>query len=322
MADTEEKNTEVKEDAPKKVIDPKDTNLRDKAAVKFWQKHFGEQEIVSNDEFTPKLEEYIKKKKIVEDDSQRNDFVSTIVKRFLCVVDPGKYPDKTPSSDYIDKHGVQYAINVFGPWIQMFNEIHKHFFDNEFDFRPVDVFHGIISDEASKALLVKGNENKSAKKRRFLIRYGWSVLIISSIRRGKRKTIRYYDEPLVRKKPYTKKTGSKKKVPPRWSYSEKIAAAGGFRTNTTIFTTLSNALQYLQGEYCKDLKNVSRRRPKITTPIRAPGFEIDESKEDSPEPESEPEPEPLKCVDDDEDETDEERMKQLELEENKENQVS
>lgn len=185
---------------------PNDTKLRDKAALKFWRKHFKEEILVTNDRFKVPLDSYLKKKKVFKDDEKRNFFLAEILKKFLIVVEPKNYPEKKSLESCIDTHGIQYAINIFGPWRQMFEFISKHFFHSDSLPRPLDIFWGKISDEIAREHIIKGNETKSAKKGRYLLRYGESAIICTYIMRREKKKklfltmIRSYAKNHIKKK--------------------------------------------------------------------------------------------------------------------------
>jgi len=338
---TEEKkyDGQVEQKRPPKVkIDRSDTTLRDKAGVKFWKKYFEGKHIVTNEEFAIPLKQYVSKKKMYADEVEKDKFIQIVLTKFLLLVDPSQYPDKRPSVNFVDKNCVQAAIHVFGPWIQMFEMIKKHFCDPVEEARepgPLSMWHGRMTEEEAKVLLIKKTETnndsegwKSSKKARYLLRYGIDSIILSSIRRGKKRTIRFYHEPLVRRKPYHKhlvnwnkvRTGKKKLVPAQWTYVVSIAAVGCFRDNVFHFTLLVNFLEMMRGQFCDDLEYRAKKSRKIRTPVYAPDMIPVEQKQDveSSDTDSPVEPVPLKCISNDDDETDEETMKNLDAEDSKE----
>jgi len=337
MADTEKKHGQkpTEKKTTKIRVDKSDNTLMDKAAKNFWKKHFEGKDIVTNQEFGAALRIYLKK--IYADEAAREDFIQIVLTKFLLLVDPSKYPDKTPPEEFVDTHCLQAAIHVFGPWKQMFEMIKKHFYADEVEQhkepRPLKVWHGRMTEEKANELLLKKNGNdsegrKSSRKQRYLLRYGVGSIICSNIRRGKQKTILIKHEPVIRKKPSKvflidcagKRTGKTKPVDAKWTYIESIASAGRFNDNYSHYTLLVNFLEMMRGEYCDDLKYRAKKIRKIRTPVYAPGMAPDNK---SPEAESSdvdspPIRKPIVTIDDDEDETDEETLKELKAEESKE----
>jgi len=307
--------------------------LVDKGAKKFWRKNFGkEKEIVTNADFSEKVYHHIRENRIqiygkLGEDPDRKKFVDTCCERFFIIPDPSKYPDNKDIHNFIDKSAVQYAIHVFGPWIQIFTMFYNHFFILTTDSHPLDVFHGMLSDEETKKKLDKGNNKKSSKKMRYLLRIREDPedkninLVISTISRGRKKKIIYEDDKIIRKKFKAKQKKNDdsipEPIPPKWAFTEKVAGVGNYTDQTTYFEKLENLLQYLLGNYTEDVK--SRSTEKIKTAIWSDDYikakEIDVTK-DSSEPRSEEEPKPMmKTMAIEEEETDEETLARLEKEE-------
>jgi len=294
----QKRNVEGKKSRVK--IDRTDNTLKDKAAVKFWNKHFKDKDIVTNEEFGDALKIYLQQKKtpLFKEEAKLDNFIKAMGTKFFLLVEPEKYPENTPPKNFVDKLCVQAAIHVFGPWIQMFELIKRDFFDEIVDTRklpgPLTMWHGrILEKEAERLLQKKTMKNKddegwkSSKKARYLLRYGVGSIIISSIRRAKRaRKIEFYHEPIRRKKPGIKhmvncgtKIGKTKVIPPRWTYTERFACPGCFRDNSSHYTLLVNFLEMMRGHYCDDLEYRARRRTKVRTPVYALDMIPDDKKQ-------------------------------------------
>jgi len=276
--------------------------LIDEAAIKYWKKHFKEAEIVTNTEFAAKLKPYLSKKKwkfdnnkdrllfegTEEEKSKKIDqFTDMCLNRFFLLPDPTKYPQSTPSSNFVSKDTVQYCIHVFGPWVQLFEMIKVHFFDpdDRTSPRPIEVWHGRISVEKTEELLNKGDQKKSSRKQRFLLRLGTGEgeegrIFMSNIRRTKRGKIILKHEPLERKMPAKihivnwnkRRTGKTKPIPPKWTYIESLPSAGGMRDNYTHYTNMTNFLISMKGNNTVDTRQKCAGPAKIRTPVYPVGF--------------------------------------------------
>jgi len=249
MPKNNKKNTKKK--------DVSDTTLRDPAALKFWNKNFQDQDVVTNEQFAAAAGPYVMKKKLFNKEEDAMNFVNKVTEKFLCIVDPSKYPGKIPAENFVDTHSVQFAINVFGPWIQMFQFILDNFWENIYSALPIKMFHGNISDEETKTRLIKGNEYKSAKKKRFLLRLkkneqGNCVLVLSGIRLSRGKKIIYENWEAIRFK-------CKPKVlcryeegyginPPEWHVTERIPTTHGCLKSTEKFRKLGDFVHFLENK--------------------------------------------------------------------------
>jgi len=278
-----------------KKKDTRSTILRDKAALTFWNDHFSEP-CVLNNSFKVAIKKFLQKKKLIKDEKELEFFLNELIAKFF-VVDPKNTKNKDPQN-YVDMHSVQFAINIFGPWIQLFEMISNHFFTSNYTPRPLDVFYGRISDEKTKELLIKGNEAKSAKKMRFLIRYnvnkeGNCVLVISSIRRGKKKNVVYEDMEVIRSKIKSRKKKNKDSTGGvKWRYNEAIPSIGKMETRIHLFANLANTLEYFKGSHCEDIDHFHTIPKRILTPVWGPGYvyeKLNANEESSEGPDTEPE---------------------------------
>merc|ERR1712080_669682 len=126
----------------------------------------------------------------------------------------------------------------------------------------------------------RGDERKSSRKQRYLLRLGVAKLIMSNIRRTKLGKIIYKHEPLVRKMPgkihivnwNRTRTGKSKPIPPKWTYIEALPAAGGMRDNHTHYTNLQNFLYSMKGNNTIDTRMSCAGPQKIRTPVYAPNY--------------------------------------------------
>jgi len=334
------KKKEEKKAKPAK--DRASLELRDKAGKKFWRKNFKDEEtkqapeIITKDLFYEKCLLHVRSNRLhilgkIGEEKQREEFVRLCVDKFFLIPFPDKYPDqKSEIAKYVDKESVQFCCNVFGPWIQLFTMFFDHFCNATQEVKPLDIFWGFVDDAKVKEMLVKKNEGKSSKKMRYLMRYRIHPetktcdLVISSIRRGRKKKIMYQDEPLIRKKFTQRKPKPDDDKPikenkPKWTYTERVASVGRYDNQTTAFTTLENLLEYLRGNYQEDTK--SRISAKIKYPLFTEEYKKEKKVDDtaeSSEPKTPEEREPMKITPmEDEEETDEETLKKLEEEEKK-----
>jgi len=273
----------------KKKVDKSDNTLIDKAAVKFWEKNFPGKDIVTNEEFSVPLKKYVAKKKMYDTDAENENFVQIMLTKFLLLVNPSEYPDKTPSVNFVDKKCVQAAIHVFGPWIQMYEFLKRHFVDpvqKDHEPGPLKVWHGRITKEEANRLLMKKTANdpegwKSSRKQRYLLRYGVGHLICSNIRRRRlKRVIDLNHERIYRKGPRKKyivdwkgaRTGKTKPILPKWYSVESIASIGGMTDNYTHLILLVDYLVMMRGRCNYGRKPAIKKYPKIRTPICAPGY--------------------------------------------------
>lgn len=308
------------------AIDKKKNDLIDKAAIKYWNKHFGKDTlIVTNAEFAAKLKPYLLKKKWMYDNNkerllfdeknkdvksnQIDQFIELCCDKFFLLPNPEKYPQSKPSEGFVSQDAVQCLIHIFGPWIQIFEMIKVHFFDRDdrTNPRPIEVWHARITKEKAEELLRKGDERKSSRKQRFLLRLGTAdgeegKIFMSNIRRTRRGTRILKHEPLERKMPgkiyivnwNKRRTGKTKPIPPKWTYIEALPSAGGMRDNYTHYTNMTNFLISMKGNNTVDTRNKCAGPAKIRTPVYAPGYgpevkDGDESSDvKSPEPYKEP----------------------------------
>lgn len=138
------------------------------------------------------------------------------------------------------------------------------FFHSEYAPRPIDFFYGKITNKEARERLKKRDEKRSAKKKRYLLRYGPGHLIISNITLVGNEKILYKDEKLVRKAPSTKNQyDGSTKIPARWRYSYKVATIGGFQVVSKEFMTLGEAFEWLTANH----PETKDQNPKIRTPV-------------------------------------------------------
>lgn len=323
--------------------DRKSLEFRDKAVKKFWRKNItkGDETIVTKDLFYAQCLKHVTSNRLhlfgkIGEEEERKKFVRLCVDKFFIIPHPEKYPEKKAEiHKYVDKESIQFCINVFGPWIQIFTFFYNNFYNCTQEVKPLDVFWGFIDDAKVKEMLVKGKESKSSKKMRYLLRYRIHPdtqvcdLVISSIRRQRKKKVTYHDEPLVRKKlrQIPRKEDDDrppKENLPKFQYTEKVASVGKYENQTTSFSKLENLLEYLRGNYQEDTKN--RVSPKIKSPIFTEEYKATTKRipthkegESSTEPETPQEREPIKItpMQEEENETSENTLKRLEEEEKK-----
>jgi len=305
----------------------------DKAAIKWWKKNFGEAVIVTNAQFKEKLRPYLLDKKWKFDNnpdrllfegtkdekaSNVDLFMDMCVNKFFLLPKPEDYPDKKPSVNFVSKDTVQYCIHIFGPWIQIFEMIKVHFFDldDRTNPRPIQVWHGRLSQVDAEKLLNKGDKRKSSRKQRYLLRLGTDPgeegrIFMSNIRRTKRGQIILKHEPLERKMPAKihivnwnkRRTGKTKPIPPKWTYIESLPSAGGMRDNFTHYTNMTNFLISMKGINTIDTRQKCAGPAKIRTPIYASGFQPEvKAGEESSDVESPPVYKEPEYKDDDDDE--------------------
>jgi len=240
--------------------------LKSKDAIAFWEKNFGDKESVSNKEFSKAIIEMLEEQKNsdeksddlgynVDTDSQKL-FAKMMVERIFW---PAEDLTRGVAPGHVDKHCVQFAINTFGPWSQIFQTIHHNLEDATQPHKPLQYFHGRTpKSEIDKKLLAVGD---------FALRYNYGDkgLILSwakptkdtsagliikdeKVRRRKVKTV-------VKKKKKKGKKGKKKKEEPPppaeshiyWTYIEKVAEIGGMREDTHNFDSLGAFLNHKKG---------------------------------------------------------------------------
>jgi len=323
------------------LIDKKDNKLIDVAAIKYWGKHFNEEKIVTNAEFAAKLKPYLLQKKWNFDNNPKrllfegtdeerkrkvDEFIDMCLTRFFLLPNPENFPQCQPSLNFVSQDTVQYCIHIFGPWIQIFEMIKVQFYDLDDRTlpRPIEVWHGRITKEKAEELLKKGDEKKSSRKQRYLLRLGTAEneegkIYMSNIRRSRRGDIIMAHERLERKMPgkihivnwNKRRTGKTKPIPPKWTYIETLPSAGGMRDNYTHYTNMTNFLISMKGHNTVDTRNKCAGPARIRTPVYPVGFnygpEVKDgelsSDVDSPEVYKEP-----NYVDDDGDATPEDQL--------------
>lgn len=317
-----------KKRAARLAIDKKNNDLIHKSAITFWNKHFGKDTmIVTNAQFAEKLKPYLlKKKRMFDNDKDRllfdeknedvkanqiDEFIELCLNKFFLLPNPEKYPESKPSEGFVSQDAVQCLIHVFGPWIQIFEMIKVHFFDKDDRTSPppIAVWHARITKEKAEELLRKGDERKSSRKQRYLLRLGSAgvdgeegKIFMSNIRRTRRGDTILKHEPLERKMPgkihivnwNKRRTGKTKPIPPKWTYIEALPSAGGMRDNYTHYTNMTNFLISMKGNNTVDTRNKCAGPAKIRTPVYAPGYGPEVKDGDvssdvkSPEPYKEP----------------------------------
>merc|ERR1712130_446892 len=237
--------------------------LSRKAALEWWSDNFGEKEKVSNKDFQNALCEKLEEQKNGDgpemgynaDQSTQRLFTKLMVERIFW---PAEDLSTNQNPAYVDKSCVQFAINTFGPWSIIFQNIHENLEDVKQPHKPLQYFHGRTTKQALDDKLVDAGE--------FALRYaeGGKGLILSWAKPSKDNNsgITIKDEKVrrlkIKKKVKKSKKKSKKKKgedepPPEttshvyWRYEEKVAEIGRMRKDKHDFDSLGEFLNYKKG---------------------------------------------------------------------------
>lgn len=248
--------------APKEsdVDDATNPKLVDKGAVKFWNEHFGTRMWVSNDEFQKGIQKkFEEQKKIQKDDDSDlfsyNDSTKSQTIFAEAMVNQIFWPARDHTTNesilkkgnnpsYVDQACVQFAINTFGPWKQIFQSINMNLQDAEAQNRGLDYFHGRIT----KVMI----QEKLKRQGDFALRYhAKGGLMLCWARSGSKNEVMMKEDRVQRVK-------IKNNPNPTWKYNEKIPLKGKARTKKKYFDTLSLFLNYRQEQ-----ANVTRWYPNM-----------------------------------------------------------
>lgn len=201
-------------ESKKDEVDPNNPPLKSKDAIAFWEKHFPGEERVDNKKFSNALIQLLEEQKDsdeksdelgynVDKDSQKL-FAKMMVERIFW---PADDLSRGVSPGTVDKFCVQFAINTFGPWKQIFQTIHYNLEDATQPHKPLQYFHGRTpKSDIDKKLLAVGD---------FALRYntGDKGLILSWAKPTKDTSagLIIKDEKVRRRKVTIKKKAKKKR---------------------------------------------------------------------------------------------------------------
>lgn len=254
--------------------------LTNSIAIDFWTRNFGVDERVPNLEFKNAIQEVMEEQKIKKIDEPQMPynknfeiqelFAKTVTEQIFWPVT--KIAKNRLFPDYVDKSCVQFVINTFGPWSRIFQTIYEQFEDEEQQIKPLVYFHGRISEQDVKdKLKIVGD---------FLIRYNNEEnrgLILSWSKPSKDT----YDVTIKHEKIRRRKLKGKNGKPSRvvWTWEEKIAMIGGFKTVEHNFSSVKEFIEYKQGISTKvhQLLPTIKRPVMFVNPFRCYGQDSDGS---------------------------------------------
>lgn len=143
------------------ILKPK---LVDHNALQFWQKNFGTKKKVSKSDFLLALKKLLRTHRnetYCSSAIMLNDFAELLVKHVFC-----PFPE---DPDHVDTYCIQFAVNTFGHWKQIFGFIASHLMEtcDTYSHFPLTFFHGRISKAKGDKYLLE----KTTCSGTFLIRY-------------------------------------------------------------------------------------------------------------------------------------------------------
>jgi len=168
----------------------------------------------------------------------------------------GDLDHTTLTPKYVDQASVQFAINTFGPWKQIFDSIYKNLEDAGQPIKPMSYFHGRTpKKELHPKISTVGD---------FLLRYNdgnEKGLILVWGKKGKSNNTRKGYDVILREETITRRNLKKKGVV--WTWDEKIAKIGGMKIKKNDFTSIGEFLESMKGQVKIRKNDVS----KLSNPV-------------------------------------------------------
>lgn len=222
--------------------------LTNSNANKFWVKNFGNVEIVTNDNFALAIRKLLNEEKDQEnvphrgynkDKDTRKIFSEMITQLiFWPKVELKENEDYPP---FVDKASIQFAINAFGPWSQIFHTIYHELdaIDNELNNKtqPIRFFHGRLSKENIRPKIEKVGD--------FVLRYNekgekekeWGLILLWAKYGNGKLVIR---EENLRRRKLKAKNGKPSRVV--WTWKKKTPIIGGIEIEFKNFPSIEEFL--------------------------------------------------------------------------------
>lgn len=222
--------------------DPARPTLKNQKAIEFWETNFGDKTKVSIDAFTKATQTLLEQQKLESDEkdddqeygynkdveSQRNfiKFVTRVI--FWPAVDL----TQNSHPGFIDKSCIQFAINTFGPWGQIFQFIDTNLADISRELKPSEFFHGRSTKEKIEENLPSVGD--------YALRYHEKAGLVLHWAKAAGEDVVIKEEHIVRK--------NLKKVGVMWCWGEQVPVRNGCKTVKRKFKSLGKFLEYMKGK--------------------------------------------------------------------------